>query len=556
MNKSHMESIDRLLEGTLPREEFDRLQEAMRNDPLLLSYYKEQAELNARLEWMLGDFQMAENVVEMHPPVRKWYQFSKSTAIAAALILAGGIGIGLMVDRYVAREPATVIADASEEAQIQEKEFGLPIVELGPVARVTNAKNAVFGNKEISMGSWLIPDQLELKSGRAQITMDSGAVVSMSAGAKVNIVDPHRIQLVSGQMIVQVPSSRREFICLVGDTLVSTEQGSYVLSSKAAGQDETLKIKNGLVTVSNPGFLADLTGGEGVVFGDGIKYLHEVEKPVTPEWDKVASEELHYIYWSFNEMQQASEDDEVTFTSESQWYDGDEFVLRKRILPDMMLTKEMHQSGGKYGKSLRLAGRGAYFESDFPGISGDKERTIACWVRTPTNPDLKNAYSIVSWGLRRSKDSKFQVSWNAGRDTSKGVKGALRVETGVSGHVIGETVINDGKWHHIACVVLPSSDPHEFGNIKLYVDGQLEKITGYSKMSINTDVESPEAEPLSIGLRLERINPRFRGLQHNNFKGRIDEFYIFDAALTPRQIKQLYLKNKPARRKAADTEQD
>lgn len=555
MNKFHMEAIDRLLEGTISREDFQSLQDTMRTDPLVLQYYKEQAEINSRLEWMMGEFSSTEQtvgkVLDFNKERSRVGKVWKVGAVAAAVALAGSLAIALLSDtssNKINQEMADV-----DDATVPEPVQKALNSEIGTVARVTNLRNARSSTHEYKLGEWVEPSTLKLDSGQVQLTLDSGAQLTMKANTEIKLIDPYHVELVKGGLHVKVPNTQKEFSVQLEGNKLSTESGNYVVSTKLQ-EKNTLQVYKGLVTLSRDDLLMDISESERYSLAEEVVFLGNKGKPSDPVWTPGKGKQLHYIHWDFEQFEQSNED-EPFFVSDGNWYKGDEFVLSKSHLLDVPPSKEVHQNQGKHGNAMRLAGRGAYFESDFKGIEGDEERTISCWVKTPKNADPRQAYSIVSWGLVKSNGTKFQICWHTGRDGSHGKKGALRVETGHTGYVVGETQINDGRWHHIACVVLPKQGEKERNAVKLYVDGQMEAITGFEPMKVNTKVREPKSIPLSLGLRLERVNRDGGAKMHSNFKGEIDELYIFDAALSPAQIKQLYLENKPPETVAIGTEE-
>jgi hypothetical protein len=76
--------------------------------------------------------------------------------------------------------------------------------------------------------------------------------------------------------------------------------------------------------------------------------------------------------------------------------------------------------------------------------------------------------------------------------------------------------------------------------VRHYVDGRLEEISGYQSQKIDTWTHKPQSWPLVVGHHLDIPGDYFTG-----FKGAIDELYVFEGALTPAQVWQLYKENKP-----------
>lgn len=85
-----------------------------------------------------------------------------------------------------------------------------------------------------------------------------------------------------------------------------------------------------------------------------------------------------------------------------------------------------------------------------------------------------------------------------------------------------EATVEPNSWHHLAAV-------YDNGNIKIYMDGQkLAEGTTHSPMRAST-------QPLYIGHRYAAEN-------NGRVKGSIDEFRIYDRALSDNEVNTLYLR--------------
>jgi hypothetical protein len=148
-----------------------------------------------------------------------------------------------------------------------------------------------------------------------------------------------------------------------------------------------------------------------------------------------------------------------------------------------------------------------YVESQsYDGVMGSQNRTCEAWIRTTgTNQE------IVGWG-KNANGQKWVFRTNT--------DGSLRVEVN-GGGINATTPVNDGQWHHVACVL----DGTNVSNINLYVDGNLETIDAIADLSINTTSETK--------LRISR------GINNRYFIGSIDDVRIWDIALSGTEIQEL-----------------
>ncbi len=143
-----------------------------------------------------------------------------------------------------------------------------------------------------------------------------------------------------------------------------------------------------------------------------------------------------------------------------------------------------------------------YIEADnYKGIPASDPRTVEAWIKTSVADK-----EICSWG-RNAGNVKWVFRLNNG--------GQLRVENG-NGAVIGTTLLNDNKWHHVACTF----NGNTLNDVKLYVDGQLETNSSNSGTPITTDTAG------GLPLRISRgVNDRY-------FEGYIENVRVWDIDLS------------------------
>lgn len=154
--------------------------------------------------------------------------------------------------------------------------------------------------------------------------------------------------------------------------------------------------------------------------------------------------------------------------------------------------------------ALNFDGTDDYVSSGFLGISGSAARTVEAWIRTTTVTHPGNGGSqmvITDWGASSTGARfTFNVLWN----------NAIRLEVAGNG-VSGTIAVNDGNWHHVACVY----DPAATNTVKLYVDGVLD-----TQGNISVSVNSSSGN-FQIGRRIDASK---------YFNGDIDEVKIWNVA--------------------------
>ncbi|MDC1395068.1 LamG domain-containing protein, partial [Bacteroidia bacterium] len=158
------------------------------------------------------------------------------------------------------------------------------------------------------------------------------------------------------------------------------------------------------------------------------------------------------------------------------------------------------------GNHINFNGTNYAESQSYAGVMGSQNRTCEAWIKT-TGANQE----IVGWG-KNASGQKWVFRTNT--------DGSLRVEVN-GGGLNATTPVNDGKWHHVACVL----DGSKVSNIKMYVDGNIEAISATTDLSINTTED--------IKLRMSR------GINNRYFVGSMDDVRIWDIALSQSEIQEL-----------------
>ncbi|MEM1294419.1 MAG: LamG-like jellyroll fold domain-containing protein [Verrucomicrobiota bacterium] len=219
-----------------------------------------------------------------------------------------------------------------------------------------------------------------------------------------------------------------------------------------------------------------------------------------------------YLHWNFNE----GEGGEVNATGTLEDLDGAKGILKSQ--PNWI--------DGISGKALQFGGDGAWIETNHPGIAGEADRTVACWIRIPTDLGRGDAAPLVSWGLIKSQVETGR-GWMFSVTRSNNRGGRLRLSIGEQ-QVLGTTDLRDGRWHHVSAVVM--SDPTG-PTALLYVDGQLENVTRDTLQSMETETGHAESETIRFGRQIHWDDLYLRGA--------MDEVFVIRAALSGDQVRAL-----------------
>jgi hypothetical protein len=169
------------------------------------------------------------------------------------------------------------------------------------------------------------------------------------------------------------------------------------------------------------------------------------------------------------------------------------------------LTSDKFGINATNDKHLLLT-NSAYVECDsYTGVMGSTNRTIEAWIKTTSSSDAE----ICSWGAVSSG-----AKWVFRLNTS----GKLRAENG-NGNTTGSISINDGYWHHVACVL----DGDNLADISLYVDGEKDE----NASNGSTDIYTTEDYKVRIS----------RGTNDRYLDAEVDQVRIWDTNVSAATLK-------------------
>ena len=179
---------------------------------------------------------------------------------------------------------------------------------------------------------------------------------------------------------------------------------------------------------------------------------------------------------------------------------------------------------GKQGGAYEFPATNSYIRvSNTPALNVT-QATFAVWFKISKSDAigryifeqlLDNGYALGIAGKSKDKDGNN--------------KGKLCME--INGQrCLSDSIVTDGLWHHGAATF-------DGENLKLYVDGQLQKqvVAWHGEIAANTN-------DLTIGLNRSNPVPQETGL---SFDGAIDEMMIFNHALSDAEIKAVIASVKP-----------
>jgi hypothetical protein len=410
------------------------------------------------------------------------------------------------------------------------------------VARVTGLKDAAWATDSASTaaGGFVRRSQrLNLASGFAEVTFDSGAVVLMQGPAVLDVNSAWDSHLRHGTIRANVPpqalgfrvaSSAVEVVDLgTAFSMVAPSEGSadvFVLQGEVEATPRGGEDSETVVLHTNDSRrFARPTGEQSQGAGRAVEKFN-----LDVALDRVRPP-VKYVQWSFDAIQ-----GRTVLPAAIRGFSGGNFDFH--ISARSPAARSAAHTKGFRDHALRFDDN-VTVKAKFPGLSGNFARTIAFWVQVPQNAPLSGAYSMVAW---QGDDLKLgsrpvHIAWN--RHPEEGALGALRTDFS-GGHAMGITPLRDGKWHYVTVIFLPGEDPTLPVQVKQYVDGRLESntVTPGAKRSIGANTKfnenSGNKDVLWLGCRLGG-----NGAKAERFSGQIDELTIVDRGLEPAGIVQL-----------------
>ncbi|MFP4058548.1 MAG: LamG-like jellyroll fold domain-containing protein [Candidatus Brocadiia bacterium] len=188
-------------------------------------------------------------------------------------------------------------------------------------------------------------------------------------------------------------------------------------------------------------------------------------------------------------------------------------------------------AAGVLGQALDFDGGGDRVETSWEGIAGGAARSVAFWVKTTdTGPT-----GLVGWGNHTGGGAKWHVRVND-QDGGDPLVGAVRTEV-QGGYNIGDVVIADGQWHHVASV-LPDDGTPNVEDVVHYVDGVRVGASDINPHSVNTDTTGGQARPVSLGARYQGTWDVVDGV--------MDDVRVYDHALSDSEVAALAAVSAPS----------
>jgi ferric-dicitrate binding protein FerR (iron transport regulator) len=386
--------------------------------------------------------------------------------------------------------------------------------------------------------------RLELASGFAEITFDSGAQVVLEGPASLDVNSAWDATLRRGTLKAKVPAEAMGFRISNPSVQVVDLGTEFTMVADATGAADVLVLK-GMIEAS----ARDSAGERTIVLHEkqsrhfassGVSKVSDPEQKFARFSQPMALDHFHpataYVHWSFDEPGGS------VLKADNFGAALSAFDARVEEASDTVI--ETVRTEGRWQRALRFNGH-LLAKAVLPGISGSSPHTVAFWVKVPEDAHLPNAYAMVAWGMssRKLGSHPVHIGWN--RNPTEGTVGVLRTDYG-GGFALGATPLRDGRWHHVAVVFVPGEESDAPVDVKQYVDGRFEGEGKPSPPGTEISAKFSEEQTTALGDTLWlgcRVG--INGPRRDRFRGEMDELCIANRVLEPQEIVQLMKTNTP-----------
>lgn len=482
-----------LVDGNITGVQKTRLGELLLASEEARRFYINSMHLSASLCEYAGEMQLPEADNIIRPSHWQWQRWVAPLAAAAVLML------GLWIGRFLVGGDSPSLAEDDPDS----------------VARLSGAKDCVWGNAAPQPGDELARGRrLDLRSGFAEVTFDSGAQLVIEGPATLDLRSEWEAEIQHGTVKANVPQEAIGFR-VVHPTVEVVDLGTeFSVTAADDGTAEVFVLKGSVEVqpraTTGPQTKSVMREKQARHFAKaGPSEVHDRDEKFEKLVRKVIIDRIKnpiaWIRWRFDEDEGGLADSEDSGFSAAALRVGD---ISERWAP------------GKFGRALFFDGQSAA-RLDHP--LKHSVRTVALWVQLPKGRAAANSSAFA--GLSLGKGTLGSVQFSINSRPADGAAGALRLECGTS-WVVGSTALLDGEWHHVAAVFSTPAKNNKAA-VALYVDGRLETQTG--RQNFRAKVETIAGENLWLG--------------GEGFHGMIDELVLTDRPLAPPEIRHLMRKN-------------
>jgi hypothetical protein len=184
---------------------------------------------------------------------------------------------------------------------------------------------------------------------------------------------------------------------------------------------------------------------------------------------------------------------------------------------------------GMAGKAIKFNGASYIEVKDSDSLDLDQGFTFGMWIYKEKSKNNQPIFSKYGESHNKKEASYSLLYWNESFDSDLTLSDFEEGGDSFQDRMDGGSAASDGRWFYYTATYQGSDDNEEAsakdtGTLKQYINGKLVKSQEFDSSIAHS------SGPLWIG---GSTNGAY-------FKGRMDEFRIYNYALTPTQVKELY----------------
>ncbi len=551
------------LDGRINESDSELLQQQLRQSSHARDLFRQYTKLDAGLREIAGGMMISDRVFDESPAeagamvsLHKLESARNGTgvwthlAIAMSLLVVVG-GIAYQIGKSGSTDTSTATADAGSASGTTAEGTIAGYATLRRVADLEWSDDSPSYRE----GDVLPAGVLQFDTGVAEIDFFCGATLVVEGPAKMNLESDWSVQLLAGRMRANVPPAARGFVVRAAESEIIDLGTEFALevgpdTARVEVIDGEIKLRGGEydgnhLTTGQGRSLAGSDSGQDAF--QGLSTVSDVRRRRDQEQQRrfeqwgaysreLASDQRLIAYYPFNDSKS-------------------ERVISNRAITGSDLNGAIVGSVEHVEGRIGPAATGLDFSR--PGarvrtrIDGDFDAfTFVCWARIDSLGHVYNALFMAD-GYENGEphwqiDSDGKLMFSVMVDDSAEVMYYSRVEDAVvrdaGRHLVYRTepiwdLSKSGRWMQLAAVY----DPQEM-RVRQYVDG---KLVSEDEIRPEFLVRRLHIGPSEIGNWGQpfRKTPSFAV---RNLNGAIDELAIFNAALSSREIQDLYRNGKPA----------
>ena len=514
------------LDGRLSDTEFSELQERLDSDESARLKYASLARLDTELRD--GGFE-EEKVIYFSEKQSAGVVKSPALWVLAAAIVALAAWVGILLN------------DGGDEAFSQAPMNGVAVISAEAQAIWVTDKN-----RNLRQGVALEPGRLVLNSGLAQIDFYGGTSISLSGPAELELLSRDAAVLHRGRIKADVPPAARGFEIRVGEVVIEDLGTSFGLAADPESGAADLVVFDGEVrTLAGEETPKSYFEGDSVHLNNGKSSPQAMD--AAGEFPGIADvmagagdrDVSRYARWKEASLKRRLDERLIAY------YDFEDLTNLSRRLPNRAANEGGADLDGgivgarvadgrwpqKTGLDFRLEGDRVRFQ--IPGAFDNL--SIYAWVRIDALDRQMNSLFLTDY--YDPQEFHWQLS-DLGRlhfaSSPKGVED-LKLHNRRFYSDVFWTPEMSGQWFLLATTV-----DLEKQKVIHFINGEAVVCSG------GTNMEKPLRKFRIGGADLGNwTKPIWPKGQLRTLNGRIDEFALFDAVLSPEEIRAIYEIGKP-----------